>query len=403
MRIGKCLPPAASPISLTDIISGVSGIFAPKMTIKNLETSIKNHFGVKHCFLLSSGKAAISISLYALSKLYPHRNRVIIPAFNCYSVPSSIVNAGFKVFPCDIKLNSLQFDEKSLMKVIQHSHDILAIMPVHLFGIPSPISRINKYARSAGIPVIEDSAQAMGSIFNSKFLGTQSDVGIFSLSRGKAFSTGEGGVIITSRDDIASILYNKINSLPNLSFYKMLLLLFQNIALSLFINPELFWLPRLLPFLKLGETNYDPNFLVSRFSGLQAGIAKNWPTKLSQLLLERSKRIQFYSENLNGIKGIIQFTDRFSVHPISCIRYPIIIMNQNDREQIIAISNKKGMGITKTYPDSIDNIPQLKLPMPNLCINAHKISQSMITLPCHPLVKIKDMEEIVNIIKSVLK
>ena len=73
---------------------------------------------MKHCFLVSSGKAALTLILQALKELHPERNEVLIPAFTCYSVPSSIVRAGLKVKLCDISPDTLDFDYNQLEKIL---------------------------------------------------------------------------------------------------------------------------------------------------------------------------------------------------------------------------------------------------------------------------------------------
>lgn len=403
MKIGRTIPPAASPISIYDILSGISSVNNSGKAVKKFQKSIKEYFRVKHCFLLSSGKAAISVSLKALSILFPHRKRVIIPAFNCYSVPSAIIKAGFDVYPCDINSRTLQLEPQSLQKAITISDDVLAIIPAHLFGLPAPIPIITQMARNAGIPVIEDAAQVMGSRINGILLGTQADLGIFSLSRGKAFSTCEGGIIITSRDDIGSILSDLVKLLPKYSYFRIFCLLLQSISLCLFIRPWLFWLPKALPSFKIGETVFDNDFFIGQMSDFQAGTALNWKNKLHKFLKERSIRNRFYSKHLSGIKGIVQVSNLFPITDLTGIRYPLLINNTEQTNNILDISNKYGLGVVKTYPDIINNISRLNIPSGHQCKNAQSILNNFITLPTHPLVNYEDMRLIVHTIKSIVK
>jgi glycine/serine hydroxymethyltransferase len=257
MRIGRTLPPAASPIPFRDILKGISSLRNSGESLNAFRQSIKDYFNVRYCFLLSSGKAAISVSLKALSRLLPHRKRVIVPTFNCYSVPSAIINAGFEVYPCDIEPHTLQIERESFLKALSIGDDVLAIIPAHLFGLPAPIPWIYQICSNAGIPVIEDAAQAMGCCYNGKLLGTQADIGIFSLSRGKAFSVGEGGIIITSNDDIGKAIEKILKPVCAPPFFYSAKLLIKNIALAVLINPQLFWFPSSLPFLRLGETIFN--------------------------------------------------------------------------------------------------------------------------------------------------
>ena len=157
----------------------------------------------------------------------------------------------------------------------------------------------------------EDAAVAMGSSYNGKLLGTQADIGIFSLSRGKAFSTGEGGIIITSRDDIGETIEQIQKSIPSPSLMWSAKLLLKNIATAMMINPQLFWLPKSIPALKLGETIFNSNFEILKLGDLQAALASKWKNRLQKLLCERSIRNRYYSRYLNGIEGVVQITSLF--------------------------------------------------------------------------------------------
>jgi len=403
MRIGRTLPPAASPISVQDILKGILALRNPGEPLEAFRQSIMDYFDVKYCFLLSSGKAAISVSLKALGKLLPNRKRVIVPAFNCYSVPSAIINAGFNVHPCDTEPYTLQIQKESLLKALNTTDDVLAIIPAHLFGLPAPIPWIYQIGCNDGIPVIEDAAQAMGSSYNGKLLGTQTDIGIFSLSRGKAFSTGEGGIIITSRDDIGETIDQILKSVSSPSLMWSAKLLLKNIALALMINPQLFWLPLSIPVLRLGETIFNSSFDIFKLGNLQAVIASKWEIKLQKLLFERSSRNRYYSEHLNGIEGIVRITNLLNLTDFTGIRYPILLTDNDNVRKILQISHKAGLGIASSYPGILNHIKQLNISSEIQCRNAQAIPGKLITLPSHPLVSHQDMENIVMVIRSVVE
>jgi len=289
MRIGRTLPPAASPIYLRDIINGIKGVFRGKEELERFKSEIKEYFGMKHCFLFSSGKAALTLILKALHKIYPGRDEVLIPAFSCYSVPSAIVRAGLKVRLCDIHPDTLDFDFEQLAMSLQRSADgLLAIIPTHLFGFPADVARIRNLIDDLKITIVEDAAQAMGAEWNGKKLGTLGDVNFFSLGRGKALSAVEGGIILTDRDDIAEKIRSQLALIPDYSIFALMRLFFMTISLTLFLHPRLFWLPKSFPFLKLGETIYDPNFNIRKMSAFQAGLANSWQEKVKKFKKIRS-------------------------------------------------------------------------------------------------------------------
>lgn len=402
MKIGRYLPPAAAPLSVKDLIRGLSGIIDPDKAIVNLKQSLCKQFDKKHCFLLSSGKAALTLSLQALSKLFPDRNEIIIPAFNCYSVPSAIIRAGLIVRPCDIEPDTLQMKDKALLNILNGNNKVLAIIPTHLFGLPADTNHLRTIVKDEQITIIEDAAQAMGSDYQGTLLGTKGDIGIFSLARGKTISAGEGGIIITDSDKIATTISVQIDAIPDYTSLQLINITIQSAALTWLIHPNLFWIPKMMPFLKLGETIFDPDFSIRKLSGFQAGIMNRWHDKISWLISKRSKWVCLYSQHLSGIDGTSCFTNTPALTSMPLIRFPIVINDTGAIEEILFQSERLGLGISKTYPDSVDSLSQVNNDKYSSCENAKTAARTILTLPCHPLVKEKDFYRIVGVIRSVM-
>ena len=80
---------------------------------RKLENEIREYYGAKYVFTVSSGKAALFLILTGL-KTVSKRRKVIIPAYTCYSVPSAIVKAGLDAIPCDMRPETLDYDFEKL-------------------------------------------------------------------------------------------------------------------------------------------------------------------------------------------------------------------------------------------------------------------------------------------------
>lgn len=431
MRIGRTLPPAATPIAFRDIVSGVSGIFRGRQELDRFELELKEYFGVKHCFLVSSGKAAFTLILYALEKLFPDRDEVIIPAFTCYSVPSSIVRAGLRIRLCDLRPDSLDFDFAQLSAMLSSSppppadfrpaggageppvgaldagacgnpvNRILAVVPTHLFGYPADVARLRKLIRDPGITVVEDAAQAMGETIEERKIGTLGDVGFFSLGRGKAFSVVEGGVILTNRDDLAGALDRSVDRLPRYGLLPLLNIIFKAVALMLLIHPRLFWVPRSLPFLKLGETPFETDFPVLKMSSFQAGLARHWRGKLEKLRDVRRKNVNRWIAILEGSKK--QGADFLRTRSLGLLRFPLRAADGGKREALLRESARMGLGVMPTYPTSINAIAELRgkidagaFPVAESC------ARELVTLPTHRYLTEDDVTELSRLISRVL-
>jgi len=454
MRIGRTLPPAAAPIYFRDIISGFKGLIRGRRDLNRFEDELKQYFGVKHCFLVSSGKAALTLILQALKDIHPERDEVLIPAFTCYSVPSAIVRAGLKVRLCDINPDTLDFDFDQLSQVLSQysakapnepnclpraqrsssppceirsifhrgeailqpeasSNRLLAIIPAHLFGLPAEVDRLREMVVDPDVVIIEDAAQNMGAEWNGKKLGTLGDVSFFSLGRGKALSTVEGGIILTDRDDISEKIRVQMEEVPHYSNFGLLALFFNGTALSLFMRPFLFWLPKSLPFLRIGDTIYDPHFKIKRMSAFQAGLANGWQKKLRKFKKIRKRNAKQWVSLLeeNHIshycfgKIATQKTQQTQITQAtelpSLIRFPVRIYDRSLKAKLLRGSNQMGLGIMFTYPDSIDGIQELRDSFKGLDFPvAKEIAHQLITLPTHLFVFQNDKEKISALISQ---
>jgi len=408
MRIGRTLPPAAAPIYLNDIFFGLRGLFRGSKEINRFEFELKAHYNVKHCFLLSSGKAALTIILKALHELHPERNEVLIPAYTCYSVPSAIIKAGLKIKLCDINPETLDFDFKQLKKILSQSNSsnsqssILAVIPTHLFGLPADVDQVRKINTDDNISIIEDAAQAMGGTLKEKKLGTLGDAGFFSLGRGKAFSIVEGGIILTNNNRIADNITKRMKTIPTYNMLEIIKLVIYSIILTIFMRPALFWFPKSLQFLKLGQTIFEPEFSIKKMSSFQAGLAKNWQTRLRNM---KSLRQQ----NANAFTAAFQKNDNLTSSMIyengthSLLRFPLKIYDTQILDRILSKSEKQGLGIMRAYPDSINNIKELKNYFKNKTYpKATMISKHLITLPVHHFLSLQDSLQIKKLINNEL-
>lgn len=390
MRIGRTLPPAAAPIQCRSIMSGIAGLLRGRETVRRFEEALKGYYGVRHCFAVSSGKAAFVLALRALNKLTPERDEVLIPAYTCYSVPSAILRAGLKIQLCDITSDSLDFDFVRLEEQLNNSR-LLCVVPTHLFGLPADVERVRNLVWHRGIFVLEDAAQAMGGARDGKNFGTMGDVGIFSLGRGKAFSTVEGGIIITDDDLIGRAIETQLKSVPGYGTLDCLKLILHAIALSVLIHPLIYWLPKSVPFLGLGRTDFDPPFRVRRLSSFQAGMAKRWDERVETLQAIRSsnaKEIVAYGVTHPGPAQIP-----------AVIRFPFLAADAEAKSRILQKSEKMGMGISNGYPRSIDGIDELQSLFAGKEFPVAKdIAERLISLPLHNFVSKCDIRKIVQLL-----
>jgi perosamine synthetase len=404
MRIGRTLPPAAALISKYDLFQGLIGLIRGQNEIEHFKSNLKEYFQVKHCFLLSSGKAALSVILQALKQIFPYRNEVIIPAFTCYSVPSAIVRAGLKIRLCDVNPETLDFNFTEFQKITNTNDKLLGIVCPHLFGLPADIEKASSILANPQITIIEDAAQAMGMVVNNRKLGTLGDIGFFSLGRGKVLSTVNGGIIITNSKRIAEEIEIVVKeNTAQLSVNHSKLMAYA-VALSVFSNPSLFWLPKLMPGLKLGETIYNPQFPVRQLSPFQAGLARNWRKRITEFQAKRKQNVHYWSEVLIRFPWLqpVPIRKESIEETFPLLRFPVLVPNPSLRNNLLKISEKFGLGIMTTYPGSIDKINELKLESEvKFFPSAQECVDRLVTFPVHGLVAPKDRQRIVKCLELV--
>ena len=140
----RYLTPAGNKLPLREIYRALVMMKKADTTI-TFEHKLKDFLKVKNCFLTSSGTTALYLALISLKKL-SDKYEVIIPAYTCPSVLAAVIKAGLKPVLCDLDEEKSNFNLNELNdKICNHT---LAIISVHLFGIPEDSFRINNLVSS---------------------------------------------------------------------------------------------------------------------------------------------------------------------------------------------------------------------------------------------------------------
>src|SRR5208337_5099194 len=171
--------------------------------VKLLEEELAAKLGVKHAVTCASGTDALILSLMAAG-IGPG-DEVITTPFSFIATAGSIAHVGAKPIFVDIDPATFNIDPQKLEAAI--TSKTRAIMPVHLFGLPADLDPILAVAISKKLFVIEDAAQAIGSRYNGRFIGTIGDFGCFSFFPSKNLgAAGDGGLITTNDATMAERL-----------------------------------------------------------------------------------------------------------------------------------------------------------------------------------------------------
>jgi dTDP-4-amino-4,6-dideoxygalactose transaminase len=383
----RALPPAGVPISAGDLLAGLVAARRGDAALADFREDIRRTFGVRHVFLASSGRAALSILLQGLRALHPDRDVVALPAYTSFSVPSAVVHAGVRISLYDVDPVTLSPVQESLARVVDKR--TLAVVVCHLYGYPADIDSVRQITGPHGVPVIDDAAQAMGADFRGKPAGTCGEAGLFSLSRGKNINAVDGGIIVTNCEELAGAIEQVMftdtaEGIPGL-FFKALIL-------SLLLRPTLYWLPRSLPFLNIGASVFDPVLPVAPFTPFQAGLARRMLARLPAITAGRRDVAGWLGTRLGELRTLIlprPVTGAEAVY----LRFPVIVAEGE------SVTEAPELGIVRSYPASLDALPGLQAhsnrgggPYPG----AQLLAGQVLTVPTHQFVTDRDRRRIID-------
>ena len=173
--------------------------------VLNFEEKIKKYFNTKHAIGVGNGTDALLIALESIrikNNFNSEKNKIITPAFSFFATSEAVVKAGFEPVFVDVNLETGNIDVDKIEEAIDDN--VVGILPVHLFGKSSELDQVLKIAKKYNLFIVEDVAQAFGSKFKDKHLGTYGDAGCFSFFPSKNLGAfGDGGMIITNDDEVA--------------------------------------------------------------------------------------------------------------------------------------------------------------------------------------------------------
>lgn len=192
--------------SLDEIFA--SGIYLLGEFTEKFERAFAEYCNVKFCISTSNGLDSLKLALLACD-IGPG-DEVLVPTHTFIATWLAVTQVGAKPVPIDINLSTYNIDPSNIAKLI--NKNTKAIITVHLYGLACDMDPILKKAREFGIFVIEDAAQAHGSEYFNKKIGSLGDIAAFSFYPGKNLgSIDDAGAVITNNKDLA----DKVRKLRN--------------------------------------------------------------------------------------------------------------------------------------------------------------------------------------------
>lgn len=166
--------------------------------ILRFEKALAAYQGTRHALATSSCTGAIQLAFAAIG-LAPG-DEVIVPESTWVASIAPIVHLGATPVFVDVLPDTWCMDLAQAAAAI--TPRTKAIMPVHVYGNLAPMQALKTLAEQNGLYLIEDAAEALGSVYHGQKAGSIGDIGVFSFHGTKSISTGEGGALVTSNSEL---------------------------------------------------------------------------------------------------------------------------------------------------------------------------------------------------------
>lgn len=197
--------PIVRPVlpSFTDLSADAEKLLATGMVTKgrhllDFEKAVAEHLGVRNAVAVSSCTTGLMLTYKCLGLT----GEVVIPSFTFMATASALVWAGLKPVFADVDFHTTNIDPEAAEAAI--TPETSAIVAVHNFGNPADLDALESLAERKGLKLICDAAHGFGAMYKGRPVGAQCDAHVFSLSPTKLVIAGEGGIVATNDDELAT-------------------------------------------------------------------------------------------------------------------------------------------------------------------------------------------------------
>jgi dTDP-4-amino-4,6-dideoxygalactose transaminase len=186
---------------IRDIGTGSAQRFILGEHTARFEAALRETVAGAQVIACGSGTSALSLVLAALG--VGPGDEVVVPAFGCAPLASTVVNAGARPVFADVRPDTMTLDPEAAAAAI--TPRTRAVMPAHQFSVMADMPAFEELTARHGLRLVEDSAVAQGAVLRGRPAGTWGDAGVFSFVQVKSLGMpGEGGVVITRNAELAA-------------------------------------------------------------------------------------------------------------------------------------------------------------------------------------------------------
>ena len=331
-----------------------SGMMAQGPEVAAFEKEFSTIVAGRHCIAVNSGTSGLHLALIALG--ITRGDEVIVPSFTFAATANAVALTGATPVFVDIDNRTFNIDFAAIEAAI--TPRTRAIQPVHLYGQPAAMKEIMAIASRHSLLVVEDASQAHMASLDEIPVGSFGSTGVFSFYPTKNMTSGEGGMISTSSDEVA----RQCRLLRNQGMEKR----YANEIVG----------------------------LNNRMTDIHAAIGRVQLTKLAGWTSQRRSNAKFFDENLKGV--VVPYVAPGAFHVYH--QYTIRIVG-HDRDAFAAEMIKQGVGNGVYYPVPVHRLASFGLTydLPETT----RVSREVLSIPVHPSLSQDDLEKVVSVVNSI--
>ena len=351
--------------AIAEVLS--SGYLTQGEKVEEFEALVARYLGSKYAIATSSCTTALHLSLVALG-IGPG-DEVLVPDFTFPATANVVVQQQAVPVLVDIDLDTFTINIEDFYSKI--TAKTKAIIPVHAFGLPADMDPILQLADQHGFAVVEDAACALGSRYNGIKCGVLGDLGCFSFHPRKSITTGEGGMITTNNDSLASRI--------------SLLRTHGGVRLD-------------------GRFSFEDAGFNYRLSEIHGAMGAQQMGKLEWILSRRGKLAVLLSEQLSNIEGLVlPKQPKYAHHTFQSF---VVLLNEDiNRDRVIKSMYEQGIETTiGTYALHLQPFFARKYNyIPGDIANSETVYKQSLTLPLYPKMNNADIEFIASTLEKIIK
>jgi dTDP-4-amino-4,6-dideoxygalactose transaminase len=337
-----------------------SGWYILREKVKEFEEKFAKFCGVKNAVCVSSGTAAIFLSLMALD--IKAGDEVIVPSFSFIASAAPVIQVGARPVFVDVEARTYEADPEKIREAV--TKRTKAIFPVHMFGHPANMDPIMEIAEENDLTVIEDACQAHGAEYKGRRVGGLGHVACFSYYPSKNMTVcGDGGSVVTNDEEIAE----KVRMLRDHG--------------------------------RREKYIFDALGYNMRFNEIQAAIGIKQLEKLPRWNEARRNIAKKYDQALNGLVTT-PIEEKWAKHV-----YHLYVVRTKKRDKLAEFLKQHGVSTLVHYPVPIHKQPAITGVLgkqPALKIT-DKICEEVLSLPMYPSLTKPEVEYVSEKISDFLK